>query len=58
MINYGPPARPSGTVYDTLSYYKSNEKLHGLEKAYGAKIIYGHDMDLFQTLKKAPEYYI
>jgi hypothetical protein len=35
-----------------------NEKLHGLEKANGAKIIYGHDMDLFQTLKKAPEYYI
>ena len=58
QANYGPPARPSGNVYDTLSYYKSIEKIHGLEKAYGAKIIYGHDMDLFQTLKKAPEYYI
>ena len=55
--NYGLPARPSGTVYDTISYYKSIEKLRGLEKAYGAKIIYGHDMNLFRTLKKAPEYY-
>lgn len=55
--NYGPPARPSGTVYDTLSYYKSIEKLRGLEKAYGAKIMYGHDMELFHAMKKAPEYY-
>lgn len=55
--NYGPPARPTGTVYDTLSYYKSIEKVRRLAEKYGARIMYSHDMDFFETMKKAPEYY-
>jgi glyoxylase-like metal-dependent hydrolase (beta-lactamase superfamily II) len=55
--NYGPPARPSGTVYDTLSYYESIEKVRRLETFCSARIMFSHDIEFFETMKKAPEYY-
>ena len=55
--NYGPPARTSGTVADTLSYFKSVEKIRNLEQKYDAKIMYAHYMESFTTMKKAPDYY-
>lgn len=56
--NYGPPARGAGIMYDSVAYYKSIEKIRNLAKQYQAQIIFAHDMEFFQTLKKAPEYYM
>jgi glyoxylase-like metal-dependent hydrolase (beta-lactamase superfamily II) len=54
---YGPPARMSGLLYDSVSFLKSIEKVRRLEKKYHAKVIFAHDEDFFKTLKKTPEYY-
>ncbi len=54
---FGPPAKASGLLYDSLSYFKSIEKVRKLAKLYDADVIYAHDWDFFQTLKTAPEWY-
>ncbi len=54
---YGPPAKGSGLLYDSLSYFKSIEKVRALQKQYQAKIVFAHDYEFFKTLKLAPEYY-
>lgn len=55
--NYGPPARVSGLLYDTLDYFNSIEKVRALQKKYDAKIIFAHDDAFFQTLDLAPKFY-
>ena len=55
--NYGPPPKASGIVYDSLSYFKSIEKIRNLEKLHSAKVMFAHDMPFFENIKKAPEYY-
>ena len=54
---YGPPAKGSGFLYDSISYFKSIEKIRELQKKYNAKIIPAHDWEFFQTISLAPEYY-
>lgn len=54
---YGPPAKASGLLFDQSAYFKSIETVRQLQKQYQATVIPAHDWDLFQTLKKAPEYY-
>ncbi len=54
---YGPPAKASGLLYDSISFFKSIEKVRRLQKKYHAKVIYAHDEAFFKTLKLAPEYY-
>lgn len=54
---YGPPAKGSGLLYDSLSYFKSIEKVRELQKKYNAKVIFAHDYEFFKTLKTAPEFY-
>lgn len=54
---YGPPAKASGLLYDSLSYFKSIEKVRALQKKYGAKVIFAHDYEFFQTLDLAPKFY-
>lgn len=54
---YGPPAKVSGLLYDSLSYFKSIEKVRRLQKEYNAQIIFAHDDEFFKTLRTAPEYY-
>ena len=54
---YGPPAKGSGFLYDSISYYKSIEKVRELQKKYNATVIPAHDWEYFQTLKMAPEFY-
>ena len=56
-INYGPPARLSGIVYDSIAMMNSIEKVRRIEKATHAKVIFPHDMELFKQFKLAPEYY-
>lgn len=54
---YGPPAKPSGLLYDSLAFLKSIEKVRQLQKRYNAQVFYAHDESFFNTVKKAPEYY-
>ena len=54
---YGPPAKMSGLLYDSLAYFRSIEKVRELEKKHNAKVIPAHDYEHFKTLKLAPEYY-
>ncbi len=54
---YGPPAKASGLLYDSLSYFKSIEKVRELQKKYNAKVIYAHDYEFFEKLTLAPGYY-
>lgn len=56
-MNYGPPTKSSGIVYDSLSFYDSIEKVRELEKRYNAKVMFSHEMDQFKTFKLAPEFY-
>ena len=56
-LNYGPPARPSAFMYDSLGYMASLKKLRRLEKEYNATIIFPHDYEQFCSLKLAPEFY-
>ncbi|MGE5628304.1 MAG: N-acyl homoserine lactonase family protein [Solirubrobacterales bacterium] len=55
--NYGPPAKASGLVYDSIAFFDSIEKVRRLEKKYKAKVMFAHDMEFFQTIRRAPEYY-
>jgi len=57
QINYGPPAKASGLLYDSLAFFSSIEKVRELAKKHKGKVMFSHDMDFFQTLKLAPEYY-
>jgi len=54
---YGSPAKMSGFVYDTISFYKSIEKVRKLAKKYNAKVFPAHDIEFFKTMKLAPEFY-
>jgi len=55
--NYGPPVRSSGILYDSLSFFKSIEKIRKLAKKHNAKVIFSHDMEFFKTLRLSPAYY-
>ncbi len=54
---YGPPAKASGLLYDSLAFFKSIEKVRKLQKQYDAEVVFAHDMEYFKTLKTAPEHY-
>jgi len=55
--NYGPPARASGIVYDSLSFLASIEKIRRLAQEHQAQVMFSHDEKIFRTLRKAPEFY-
>jgi hypothetical protein len=54
---YGPPVRASGLVYDSIAFFKSIERVRSLAKKYNAQIMFSHDMPVFETMKKVPDYY-
>jgi len=54
---FGPPAKASGLLYDSINYFKSIEKVRDLGKRHNAKIIFAHDYMFSKTLKTAPEFY-
>ncbi len=56
-LNYGPPMRPPGYIYDTLGFTRSVKKLYGLQKALGAKVIFPHDPVQYAELTPAPFFY-
>ena len=53
----GPPARASGLVYDSIAFFKSIERVRNLARKYNGQIMFSHDMEIFEKMKKAPEYY-
>lgn len=54
---YGPPAAMCGSAYDEDKFYRSIEKVRALEQAHHARVLFGHDEILFQSLKHAPDCY-
>lgn len=54
---FGPPAKASGLLYDTIAYFESIEKVRKIQKQYDAKVIYAHDSEFFKTLELAPNCY-
>lgn len=54
---YGPPAKASGLLYDSLNFFKSIEKVRALEKKYRGKVFFAHDQEFFETVRKAPDFY-
>lgn len=55
--NYGPPAQASSIVYDSLSFFKSIEKVRNIAKKHNGKVMFSHDMEFFKGMKKAPDCY-
>lgn len=55
--NYGPPVLPTKNMEKPECYMASIERIRQLEKETGATVIFPHDNQQFQTLKKAPEWY-
>ena len=49
--------RHSSMIYDTKRFLEDVERIDMLEKTYHAQVIYPHDMEQFQQLKKAPYFY-
>lgn len=56
-LNYGPPSRPPGFLYDSIGFGETVEKLRDLQRKYDAKIFFSHDMEQFKTFRLAPEFY-
>lgn len=54
---YGPPAKASGIMYDSLESFRSVEKVRRYAAKYKAKVMFSHDMEFFKTMKAAPDYY-
>lgn len=54
---FGPPARPSGTLWNEDLFLQSIEKVRALQQEYNAMIFFSHSDKQFATLKTAPEYY-
>lgn len=56
--NYGPPVHLPGIVYDTVGYVRTARTIEKYCKEHNCRILFGHDMEQFSTLRKAPlEYY-
>ena len=57
-INYGPPPRLPGSLYDSLGFFRSVEKIRRLEKKYKAMILYSHNLKQYnEEMLKLPEFY-
>jgi len=55
--NYGPPAKASSIVYDSIEFFKSIEKVRNYAKKYNGRVMFSHDMEFFKDMKKAPNFY-
>jgi N-acyl homoserine lactone hydrolase len=56
-LNYGPPARLPGSIYDSLGFYRTVDKIRRLQKKHNAKILYSHNLEQYdQEMPKIPEF--
>ncbi|MBQ7703001.1 MAG: N-acyl homoserine lactonase family protein, partial [Firmicutes bacterium] len=50
--HFGPPARMAGICTDEKGYFETIEFLREYAKKHDVRILYGHDMKQFRSLKK------
>jgi glyoxylase-like metal-dependent hydrolase (beta-lactamase superfamily II) len=55
--NYGPPVKVPGIIHDSLGFLRTAEYIRNYSKKYKAKVLFGHDMEQFNMLKKYPDEY-
>ncbi|MDY3619143.1 N-acyl homoserine lactonase family protein [Agathobaculum sp.] len=55
--NYGPPAKPTAIMHDSLAYQKSAAKLRQIEQQYHARLIFSHDLDEDRSYQHLPVFY-
>ncbi len=55
--NFGPPIRLSGVTVDDELSVSSIENIRKIAEENHAKIVFGHDMQQFESLRKAPNFY-
>lgn len=53
--NYGPPIVFPGLNYDSLGYVRTIKKIWKLAKEKQAQVWFGHDIEQFSELRKAPD---
>lgn len=53
--NVGPPLRPPSSQYDSLNYSKTIGFISRYAKEHNAKVLFGHDMKQFASLRKSPD---
>lgn len=53
--SFGPPATPAAIVNNLEDFYKSVEKLRGIQEKTGAQMVFGHDADQIHQLRVAPD---
>lgn len=56
-LNYGPPIRTSGFCRNFEQYCGSIEKVRKLERETNGFVVFGHDINQFLSMKRAPDYY-
>lgn len=56
-VNYGPPVRLPGDLYDSIGYVQTVQRLQTLQSELDAMLWFGHDMEQFQALVKSDEGY-
>jgi N-acyl homoserine lactone hydrolase len=52
--SYGPPPIAAGIVYDTVSWFRSVEKIRALEEKTNATVVFGHSADQIHQLRTGP----
>ena len=52
---YGPPAKLSGAVCDEPGYFAAIEYIRDYAAQHDALVLFGHDMEQFQSLRKSGE---
>ena len=55
--NYQNPPVLAAGLYDNEAYIRSMKRIMSLQEKYHARVIFGHDIDQFEGLRHAPDYY-
>jgi glyoxylase-like metal-dependent hydrolase (beta-lactamase superfamily II) len=53
--SWGPPTTPAAIVNNLEDFYRSVEKLRGIQEQTNATMVFGHDADQINQLRVAPE---
>ncbi|MGD9526714.1 MAG: N-acyl homoserine lactonase family protein, partial [Pseudonocardia sp.] len=52
--SFGPPATPAAIVNNLEDFYRSVEKLRGIQERTNAAMVFGHDAEQIHKLRVAP----
>ena len=53
-MNYGPPMQYPGLAYDTRGFERTIDRIRKLKNRYHAQVLFSHDIDQYETYRKAP----